>query len=104
MSILIPNKDLSIEMKNALDEIISSKQKITCWYKLNDDGTTEYNHYENFWVTVDKPNILFKDSVEQKQWKNLNWKKKYAILYDGTIFDQKQWKNINWKKKFQGLN
>ena len=41
MSILIPNKDLSIEMKNALDEIISSKQKITCWYKLNDDGTTE---------------------------------------------------------------
>ena len=47
MSTLIPDKYLSIEMKNALDEIISSKQKITCWYKLNDDGTTEYNHYEN---------------------------------------------------------
>ena len=80
MSILIPNKDLSIEMKNALDEIISSKQKITCWYKLNDDGTTEYNHYENSWVTVDKPNILYKDSVEQKQWKNLNWKKEISRI------------------------
>lgn len=87
MSTLIPNKDLSIEMKNALDELISSKQKITCWYKLNDDGTTEYNHYENSWVTVDKPNILYKDSVEQKQWKNLNWKKKFAILYNGPIFN-----------------
>ena len=93
MSTLIPNKDLSIEMKNALDEIISSKQKITCWYKLNDDGTTEYNHYENSWVTVDKPNILFKDSVEQKQWKNLNWKKKFSILYDGTIFEKRNFEN-----------
>ena len=89
MSTLIPDKYLSIEMKNALDEIISSKQKITCWYKLNDDGTIEYNHYENSWVTVDKPNILSKDSVEQKQWKNLNWKKKFAILYDGTIFEKR---------------
>ena len=89
MSILIPNKDLSIEMKNTLDKIISSKQKITCWYKLNDDGTTEYNHYEKSWVTVDKPNILYKDSVEQKQWKNLNWKKKFAILYDGIIFEKR---------------
>ena len=71
---------LQKEIKNALDEIISSKQKITCWYKLNDDGTTEYNHYENSWVTVDKPNILFKDSVEQKQWKNINWKKKFQGL------------------------
>lgn len=93
MSILIPNKDLSNEMKNALDEIISSKQKITCWYKLNDDGTTEYNHYENSWVTVDKPNILSKDSVEQKQWKNLNWKKKFAILYDGTIFEKRNFED-----------
>ena len=89
MSTLIPDKYLSIEMKNALDEIISSKQKITCWYKLNNDGTTEYNHYENSWVTVDKPNILSKDSVEQKQWTNLNWKKKFSILYDGTIFEKR---------------
>ena len=89
MSTLIPDKNLNIEMKNALDELISSKQKITCWYKLNDDGTTEYNHYENSWVTVDKPNILSKDSVEQKQWKNLNWKKKFAILYNGTIFERR---------------
>lgn len=89
MSILIPDKYLSNEMKNALDEIISSKQKITCWYKLNDDGTTEYNHYENSWVIVDKPNILSKDSVEQKQWKNLNWKKKFSILYDGIIFEKR---------------
>ena len=93
MSTLIPDKYLSIEMKNALDEIISSKQKITCWYKLNDDGTTEYNHYENSWVTVDKPNILSKDSVEQKQWKNLNWKKKFAILYDGTIFEKRNFED-----------
>lgn len=93
MSTLIPNKDLSIEMKNALNEIISSKQKITCWYKLNDNGTTDYNHYENSWVTVDKPNILSKDSVEQKQWKNLNWKKKFAILYDGTIFEKRNFED-----------
>ena len=93
MLTLIPNKYLSNEMKNALDEIISSKQKITCWYKLNDDGTTEYNHYENSWVTVDKPNILSKDSVEQKQWKNLNWKKKFAILYDGTIFEKRNFED-----------
>lgn len=93
MSTLIPNKYLSIEMKNALDEIISSKQKITCWYKLNDDRTTEYNHYEKSWVTIDKPNILSKDSVEQKQWKNLNWKKKFAILYDGTIFEKRNFED-----------
>ena len=93
MSTLIPDKYLSIEMKNALDEIISSKQKITCWYKLNDDETTEYNHYENSWVTVDKPNILSKDSVEQKQWKNLNWKKKFAILYDGIIFEKRNFED-----------
>lgn len=87
--ILFPNQVMTIEMKNALDKIITSKQKITCWYKLNDDGSTEYNHYENSWVTLDKPNILFKDSVEQKQWKNLNWKKKFAILYDNTIFEKR---------------
>lgn len=42
----IPNKYLSIEMKDALNEIIASREKITCWYKLNDNGSTEYNHYE----------------------------------------------------------
>lgn len=86
---VIPNKHLSTEMKNALNEIISSREKITCWYKLNDDGSTEYNHYEKSWVTVDKPNILSENSVDQKQWKNLNWKKKFAILYDNTIFEKR---------------
>lgn len=89
----IPNKYLSTEMKDALNEIISSREKITCWYKLNDDDSTEYNHYEKSWVTVDKPNILNKKSVEQKQWKNLNWKKKFAILYDGIIFEKRNFED-----------
>lgn len=85
----IPNKYLSTKMKDVLNEIISSRENITCWYKLNDDGSTEYNHYEKSWVTVDKPNILSENSVDQKQWKNLNWKKKFAILYDNTIFEKR---------------
>ena len=85
----IPNKYLSTKMKDVLNEIISSRENITCWYKLNDDGSTEYNHYEKSWVTVDNPNILSENSVDQKQWKNLNWKKKFAILYDNTIFEKR---------------
>lgn len=84
-----PNHCISKEMKLALNQIFSSRQKITCWYKVNDDGSLEYNHYENSWITLDKPNILCDTSVEQKQWEKLNWKKKFAILYNNTIFEKR---------------
>lgn len=87
-----PNHCISKEIKNILEQIISSRQ-ITCWYKLNDDGSTEYNHYENSWVNLDKPNILCETSVDQKQWKNLNWKKKFAILYKNTIFEKRNFED-----------
>lgn len=83
---------VSKEIITAIKKTASLKYKITCWYREKENGEVEFNHYENSWSNLDKPIVLY-DSVEQKQWENLKWKKKFAILYDGIIFEKGGYEN-----------
>lgn len=84
---------VSKEIINAIKKTASFKYKITCWYREKENGDLEYNHYENSWSDLNKPVILCHDSIEQKQWEKLNWKKKFALLYDGIIFEKRNYEN-----------
>ena len=57
--------------------------KITCWYRYNKKTKEyEYNHFENGWVTADKPTPKF-DS--QKGWLKSEWKKEFRQLINHEV-------------------
>jgi len=57
--------------------------KITCWYKYNKKTEQyEYNHFEDGWVTVDKPTPMFDC---QKSWLKAIWKKEFMYLVDNEV-------------------
>jgi len=74
-------------------------EQITCWYRLNHKKKDfEFNHIQNGWNELEEPQPI--NEQQAKDWKGAAWKKIYAVLQEGIIYELGEDKHCNlfWGK------